>query len=151
MSTSTLSIERRPDGVFSAIEQQALIGFLGGYSGFTREAYALDLRQFAAWCQQRQLALFDVARHDIESFARQLEDIGRARATIARRWCTITALYRYAVEEGLLDDHQQCMSADRAWTTSPTPPDWTATRSERCSSRPGSRGPRARADLAATH
>jgi site-specific recombinase XerD len=63
----------------------------------------VDLRQFAAWCQQRQLALFDVARHDIESFARQLEDIGRARATIARRLCTVTALYRYAVEEGLLE------------------------------------------------
>jgi site-specific recombinase XerD len=103
MSTSTLSIERRPDGVFSSVEQQALVGFIGGYSGLTRDAYALDLRQFAAWCQQRQLALFDVARADIESFARQLEDIGRARATIARRLCTITALYRYAVEEGLLE------------------------------------------------
>jgi len=76
---------------------------VASYSGLTRDAYALDLRQFAAWCQQRQLALFDLARHDIESFARQLEDIGRARATIARRLCTITALYRYAVEEGLLE------------------------------------------------
>jgi integrase/recombinase XerD len=103
MTTAALSIERRADGVFSAVEQQALVGFLGGYSGLTRDAYALDLRQFAAWCQQRQLPLFDVARHDIESFARQLEDIGRARATIARRLCTVTALYRYAVEEGLLE------------------------------------------------
>ena len=92
MTSPTLSIERRADGVFSATEQQALIGFLGGYSGLTRDAYALDLRQFAAWCQQRQLALFDVARHDIESFARQLEELGRARATIARRLCTITGV-----------------------------------------------------------
>jgi integrase/recombinase XerD len=98
-----LSVERRADGVFSDVEQQALLGFLGGYSGLTRDAYALDLRQFAAWCQQRQLALFDVARHDIEGFARQLEERGRARATISRRLCTITSLYRYAVEEGLLD------------------------------------------------
>jgi site-specific recombinase XerD len=103
MTTPSLPIERRADGVFSAVEQQALVSFLGGYSGLTRDAYALDLRQFAAWCQQRQLALFDVARDDIESFARQLEDIGRARATIARRLCTVTALYRYAVEEGLLE------------------------------------------------
>ena len=103
MITSTLVVERRPDGVFSAVEQQALVGFLGGYSGLTRDAYALDLRQFASWCQQRQLALFDVARHDIEGFARQLEELGRARATISRRLCTITSLYRYAVEEGLLD------------------------------------------------
>ena len=103
MNTSTLSVERRADGVFSDLEQQALLGFLGGYSGLTRDAYALDLRQFAAWCQQRQLALFDVARHDIEGFARQLEERGRARATISRRLCTITSLYRYAVEEGLLE------------------------------------------------
>ena len=103
MNNATLSIERRADGVFSEAEQQALVGFLGGYSGLTRDAYALDLRQFAAWCQQRQLALFDVARHDIELFARQLEDLGRARATIARRLCTITSLYRYAVEEGLIE------------------------------------------------
>jgi hypothetical protein len=103
MNTSTLSVERRADGVFSDLEQQALLGFLGGYSGLTRDAYALDLRQFAAWCQQRQLALFDVARHDIEGFARQLEERGRARATISRRLCTITSLYRYAVEERLLE------------------------------------------------
>jgi len=103
MNTTTLSIERRADGVFSEAEQQALLGFLGGYSGLTRDAYALDLRQFEAWCQPRQLALFAVARHDIESFARQLEGLGRARATIARRLCTIASLYRYAVEEGLIE------------------------------------------------
>jgi integrase/recombinase XerD len=103
MNTSTLSVERRADGVFSDLEQQALLGFLGGYPGLTRDAYALDLRQFAAWCQQRQLALFDVARRDIEGFARQLQQRGRARATISRRLCTITSLYRYAVEEGLLE------------------------------------------------
>ena len=103
MITSTLAVERRADGVFSTVEQQALIGFLGGYSGLTRDAYALDLRQFASWCEHRQLALFDVARHDIEGFARHFEDLGRARATISRRLCTITSLYRYAVEEGLLD------------------------------------------------
>ena len=103
MITSTLTLERRTDGVFSDLEQQALLGFLGGYSGLTRDAYALDLRQFAAWCQQRQLALFQVARHDIEGFARHLERCGRARATMSRGLCTITSLYRYAVEEGLLD------------------------------------------------
>src|SRR4029079_7715161 len=69
MDSSLMMLERRADGVFSAAEQQALVGSLGGYSGLTRDAYALDLRQFASWCQQRQLALFDVARHDIESFA----------------------------------------------------------------------------------
>jgi integrase/recombinase XerD len=93
----------RPDDVFSDLELRTLAGFLGGYSGLTRDAYALDIRQFAQWCHDRHVALFDVARHDIEAFARHLETLGRARATISRRLCTITCLYRYAVEEGLLD------------------------------------------------
>jgi hypothetical protein len=45
----------------------------GPYRGLTREAYALDLRQFTAWCRSRSLALFAVRRADIEGFARELE------------------------------------------------------------------------------
>ena len=48
-------------------------------------------------------ALFAVRRADIESFARDLEARGRARATVTRRLCTISGFYRYAVEEELLD------------------------------------------------
>jgi hypothetical protein len=33
--------------VFTDAERIALAGFLAGYRGLTREAYALDLRQFA--------------------------------------------------------------------------------------------------------
>jgi len=33
--------------VFTGPEQLALAGFLAGYTGLTREAYALDLRQYA--------------------------------------------------------------------------------------------------------
>ena len=43
-----------PEPVFTHQEQLALAGFLAGYTGLTREAYALDLRQYAAWCQQRR-------------------------------------------------------------------------------------------------
>jgi integrase/recombinase XerD len=88
---------------FSEAEKLALAGFLAGYSGMTREAYTLDLRQFTAWCRQRQLRLFAARRADIELFARDLEAAGRARATITRRLSTIAGLYRYAVEEDLLD------------------------------------------------
>ena len=58
---------------FSAAERLALAGFLAGYRGLTREAYALDLRQFTTWCRARSLSLFSVRRADIESFARDLE------------------------------------------------------------------------------
>ena len=73
---------------FTDAERLALAGFLAGYRGLTREAYALDLRQFTTWCRARSLALFAVRRADIESFARELEAKGRARATVTRRLCT---------------------------------------------------------------
>ncbi len=84
-------------------ERLALAGFLAGYRGLTREAYALDLRQFTAWCRTRSLALFAVRRADIEGFGRDLEARGRARSTVTRRLCTIAGFYKYAVEEELLD------------------------------------------------
>ena len=88
---------------FTDPERLALAGYLAGYRGLTRDAYALDLRQFTTWCRVRALALFAVRRADIESFARDLETRGRARATVTRRLCTIAGFYRYAVEEELLE------------------------------------------------
>jgi integrase/recombinase XerD len=69
----------------------------------SRQAYELDLRQYASWCSQHYLQLFGARRADIECFARELEARGRARATITRRLCTIAGFYRYAVEEERLD------------------------------------------------
>ena len=83
-------------------EHLALTGFLGGYRGLTRDAYALDLHQFVTFCENRGLRLFEVRRSDIETFGRELEVKGRATATIARRLCTVTGFYRYAEEEGLI-------------------------------------------------
>jgi len=88
---------------FTDPERLALAGYLAGYRGLTREAYALDLRQFTTWCRARSLALFAVRRADIESFARDLETRGRARATVTRRLSTIAGFYKYAVEEELPD------------------------------------------------
>ena len=123
--------------VFTDAERLALAGFLAGYRGLTREAYALDLRQFTTWCRARSLALFAVRRADIESFARELEARGRARATVTRRLCTIAGFYRYALEEELLDHSPPPTSAVRGSTTSRTPLPWTATSSAPCSSPPG--------------
>jgi len=46
LSTSTVLATRGE--LFSANEQLALAGFLAGYSGLTRDAYTLDLRQYVA-------------------------------------------------------------------------------------------------------
>jgi integrase/recombinase XerD len=88
---------------FTDPERLALAGYLAGYRGLTRDAYTLDLRQFTTWCCARSLALFAVRRANIESFARDLETKGRARATVTRRLSTIAGFYKYAVEEELLD------------------------------------------------
>ena len=100
-ATTTTLVPLQP--AFSDAERLALVGFLAGYRGLTREAYALDLRQFTTWCRARSLNLFAVRRADIEGFARDLEARGRAGATVTRRLCTIAGLYRYAVEEDLLE------------------------------------------------
>ena len=75
--------------LFTSTERLALAGFLAGYSGLTREAHKLDLRQYASWCHRRHLRLFQARCADIECFARDMEARGRARATITRRLCTI--------------------------------------------------------------
>ena len=103
MATTTPSAALVPvTPVFTNTERLALAGFLAGYSGLTREAYELDLRQYSSWCLQNQLRLFAARRADIECFARDLAR-GRARATITRRLCTVAGFYKYAVEEELLD------------------------------------------------
>ncbi len=100
MTTTTPSAALvRVAPVFTNTERLALAGFLAAYSGLTRQAYELDLRQFAGWCQRHQVRLFQARPADIEFFARDLEACGRARATITRRLCTVAGFYRYAVEE----------------------------------------------------
>jgi site-specific recombinase XerD len=97
--TTTLAVR---EVLFSPEEELALAGFLAGYSGLTREACALDLRQYVGWCTEQRLAIFGARRADIEGFGRHLEALGKARATIARRLCTIACFYRYAEEEALI-------------------------------------------------
>ena len=102
-TTSTSTAVAAVEPVFTEPERLVLAGFLAGYTGLTREAYALDLRRYASWCQQNHLRLFQARRADIEYFARDLETRGRAWATITRRLCTIAGFYKYAVEEDLLE------------------------------------------------
>lgn len=75
--TTTALVPVQP--AFSDAERLALAGFLAGYRGLTRQAYALDLRQFTTWRRARSLSPFAVRRADIEGFARELEARGRPR------------------------------------------------------------------------
>jgi hypothetical protein len=76
--------------------------------------------------------LFAVRRADIEGFARDPEAKGRARATLTRRLCTIAELYKYAVEEDLLDHSRPRMSGGHGWITSLMLSHWTVTSSAPC-------------------
>jgi site-specific recombinase XerD len=101
-TTSTSTAVAVVQSAFTDAERLALAGFLAGYRGLTREAYALDLRQFTGWCRTRSVSLFAVRRADIELYAREMEARGRARATVTRL-STIAGFHKYALEEDLLD------------------------------------------------
>ena len=123
---------------FTDSERLALAGFLAGYRGLTREAYALDLRQFTTWCRARCLGLFAVRRADIESFARDLEGKGRARRPSPAGCAPSPGSISTRSRKNSWSIHPPRTSAVPGWTTSPTPSPWTATNSARCWSPPGS-------------
>jgi hypothetical protein len=106
--------------VFTNTERLALAGFLAGYSGLTRQAYELDLRQFAGWCQQHQLHLFQARRADIEFFARDLETRERARATISGRLCTVAGFTGTRWRKSCSIIRPPRMYGGRGWTMNPT-------------------------------
>jgi hypothetical protein len=71
-SISTSTTEILPyEPLLTELEQSTLLGFLAGCGRFTRDAYALDLRQFIVWCWPHDRRLFDLRRVDIECFVRR--------------------------------------------------------------------------------
>ena len=69
--------------VFSNTERLALAGFLVGYIGLTRQAYELDLRQYAAWCSQHQLRRIPAAVGEALSRRAEQRDTGEASQQVA--------------------------------------------------------------------
>jgi hypothetical protein len=55
----------------------------------TREAYALDLRQFIAWCQEHHLRLFAVRRADIEIWRRRSAAVSEPRLWIEHAYLDV--------------------------------------------------------------
>jgi site-specific recombinase XerD len=121
------------------LERLALVGFLAGYSGPTRDSYRTDLRLFSAWLALRQVRLLDVHRTHIELYGRWLEEQGRARSTIGRRLSTLAGFYRYCEQEQILERSPGRTSAVRSRTTSRAHSVWTATSSAPSWSPPGCR------------
>ena len=70
---------------FTDAGRLALAGFLAGCRGLTPGARTLGPRQFSGRCPVRSLPLFPVRGAGIETFARELEALGRPCATVTRR------------------------------------------------------------------
>ena len=123
---------------FTDAGRPALAGFLAGYRGLTREAYALDLRQFTGWCRARSLPLFAVRRADIESFARTWRP-GAGPAPRSLGGCAPSpGSTSTPSKKNSLSTHPPPTSGGRGRTTSLVPSPWTATSSAPCWSPPGS-------------
>jgi hypothetical protein len=120
MTTTTTSAALIPVApVFTNTERLTLAGFLAGYSGLTREAYELDMRQYASWCHQHHLRLFQARRADIECFARDLEVRGRARATSPAGCAPSPGSTGMRWKRTFSIIHPPRMSAGRGWIMRP--------------------------------
>ena len=135
--------------VFTGTERLALAGFLAGYSGLTREAYELDLRQFTSWCQQRPFPCSRPAARTSSASPATLKPAAvpappspggcapwpGSTSTRSKKSCWII--------------HRPLTSAGPGWTMSRTPQVWTVTSSAQSWSLPDSARRRACADLSA--
>lgn len=99
--SGTVIAQRGPFPAAPDAEQVAAL-FLMSYKETTRRAYAVDLKQWFAWCE-----LFDVEplaearRPHVDAWAIHLAADGGARpATLARKVSAIRNFYAYAVDEG---------------------------------------------------
>lgn len=104
------------------IHAELLGAWLASYgSPSTRVAYRTDLRIFLAFLDQHDLGLFDVRRRHLDIFLRGREQID-SPSTLARRLASISAMYRYAVSEGVIEANPAALirrpSVDRDHSTS---------------------------------
>lgn len=83
--------------------EDVAVAFLLGYSGRTRDAYGVDLREWMTWCQSHGVDPLAATRAHVDAYARTLAEVeGRSPATVARRLSTLAGFYRYAVAEDLV-------------------------------------------------
>ena len=64
----------------------------------TISAYARDLRDFSDWAANNNQTLLQLKQPQIEAYLTQINQIGLASATRARRLSAVKQFYRFAVE-----------------------------------------------------
>lgn len=87
-----------------------LIGsWLASYSSpSTRAAYRTDVKLFLEFIETMGMDLFEVRRQHVNVFMRAREQVD-SPSTLARRTASISALYRYAMSEDLIDRNPAAM------------------------------------------
>ncbi|MGQ1799163.1 tyrosine-type recombinase/integrase [Kocuria oceani] len=91
-------------GPSNAERYRELLGaWLASYgSPHTRAAYRRDVRIFLGYLETTGLDLLAVRRPHLDVFARTRQATGDAPATLNRRLAAVSALYAYAVDDGVL-------------------------------------------------
>jgi hypothetical protein len=67
-----------------------------GYSGLTRQAYELDLRQYASWCSQHQLCLFAARRRTSSASPATWRPAADPGLLLPAGCARVAGFYRYA-------------------------------------------------------
>ena len=129
------------DPVFAEGERLALAASWPATGAPTRDAYALDLRQFVAWCADRRWRCSRPA----EPISRPTPGPWRSEVGLGPRWPAACARWPVSTatpkKKGCWPSPRRCTCAGPAWTTSPMPSAWTATRWAPCWSPPDSDRP----------
>lgn len=68
----------------------------------TREAYERDLRDFFAWCQERDVDPLKPARTDVNAYRDELLSRGLAPQTVDRKMSACRSFFAYVAERGML-------------------------------------------------
>jgi integrase/recombinase XerC/integrase/recombinase XerD len=71
-----------------------------GAADRTRRAYAIDIGQFATWCEGQQMSPAEVTPRTLRRYAATLSDRRAVAATVARKLAALRAFYRALREHG---------------------------------------------------
>ena len=74
----------------------------GQRSDNTRAAYRIDLETFGRWCAQRQEVPIRVDTEVLAAFGAARQAAGDSDATMRRRWSSLSSLFDYAVNTGVV-------------------------------------------------
>jgi integrase/recombinase XerD len=86
----------------------------------TQESYGRDLRQFAAWLEEEELALDSVERATVRGYLGRRRDQGLSARSAARAQSTLKGFFRFLVRSGALAaDPTADLQSPSLWRTVP--------------------------------